>query len=504
MRKKLLGAMAALVAGTGGALAQSPYRGPAAVGRTGSYDGAGVQQAQFNQAIPPRLPDMGPGGPGFGGPGGPGGPGFGGPGGPGGPDMGPGGPGGPEGGPGWPPPGGYMQQPWERPPIDRPVLEQGLRSRGIECAPTLWFDGQYLLMFSKNMPIGFPLVTSGSPAGLGVLGQPTTSALYGGGDLSMGMASGFKLTAGFFRPEDHRLGFELTGLYTAPTSNDFFGRGSGNGIPTLARPFFNTATNQNAALIVSFPNFAAGSVSSRATSEFWGMEANGLWNAFRTTPGGGWNCSLNVLAGFRFAQLQEGLSIDQQSMLLPGTTAPYAGITVQSPTSLEVHDNFNTTNRFYGGQVGLQWQASVGRWFGGITAKVGLGLMHEEVTINGTSGSNNPGGTPQNAATVAVGGLFANASNIGKYRDDRFAILTDVNGTVGYNVTKFFTVTAGYNFIHMSQVARPSNQFDGRVDPSLVPTSANFGGAPSGTTPYVVKQTDYWLHGVNLGFIARY
>ena len=494
MRKKLLGAMAALVAGAGGTAAQSPTRGPAG-GRFGGGDGA-VRPVQYNTPIPPRLPD-GAGLPsglpeGLGGP----------PGMAGGPDMGPGGPTGPGGEPQWPVPGPYMEQSWQKPPVDRAGLLGGLGGSPTN-APTVWFDGQYLLMFPKSLPVGFPTVTTGAPAGLGVIGTGTSSPLHGGSDLSLGMRSGFRLTAGFFRPQDHRLGLEVTGIYISPGSNDFFGRSSDNGIPVLTRPYFNTATGRNAALIVSFPNFTAGSILSRATSEFWGIEANAVFNVFRSSADGMCPWTVNAIGGFRYASLEESLTVSQQSQLLPGNTAPYAGITVAAPTSLLVQDSFTTSNRFYGGQLGLQWQMTLGRWYGGVTAKVGLGLVNQEVQIDGISGSSNPT-VAVGSSTQTLGGLYANASNIGTYRDDRFGVPTDVNGTVGYNVTGYFTVTAGYNFIHLNTVARPTNQFSGAVDPALIPTSGTYGATPVGTAPYSIKQTDYWMHGLNFGFIARY
>lgn len=494
MRKKLLGAMAALVAGSGGALAQSPTRG---VARAGGDPDGGAYPVQYNEAIPPRLP----GGPTLppemtAGPGGQ-------------PDFGPAAPGmgGPGGEPAWPVPGPYMQQSWERPDVPRRGLFDGLfggPGGAPNNAPTLWFDGQYLLMFPKAMPINFPLVTTGAPAGLGVIGQPTTSGLHGNGDLRLGAVSGFRLTAGFFRPSDHRLGFELTGMYLSPSSNSFFGQSSGTGIPVIARPYFNVATGANAALIVSFPNFASGSIDSRAASEFWGMEANGLWNIYRSCGALPW--TLNAVGGFRFNSLEESLDITQQSTLLPGVTAPFAGITVAAPTSLLVRDNFATSNRFYGGQIGLQSQVSLGRWYGGITAKVGFGVMHQEVRIDGASGISNPtAGTTAGLSSLAVGGLYANATNIGVFREDRFAVMTDINGTLGYNVNRFLTLTAGYNFIHMGAAARATEQFNGRVDPALIPTSGSFGGtAVAGQPAYEIKQTDYFMHGLNFGFIVRY
>ena len=47
---------------------------------------------------------------------------------------------------------------------------------------------------------------------------------------------------------------------------------------------------------------------------------------------------------------------------------------------------------------------------------------------------------------------------------------------VGVNLTKSITVFVGYNFMYISQVARPGNQINPVIDSTTVPFSPNFGG----------------------------
>ena len=486
MRKKLLGTIAALAAGAGGALAQSPTRpaAPAAIGTVGGFDDGGAVMPAHGQAaaIPPS----------FGGP--DGGPPLGGMGGMGGVDpmMG-------QGGPVYPPPGIMGQGGWEEP------AQASLLS-------TLYVDGQYLLAFPKSQPTGYPLLTSGSatPGEQGRIGASTTTILAGApGTLSLGTASGFRINGGVWRPQDHRLGVEAGGLYFAPVSNTAYLRSSDQGIPLIARPFISTATGGQGVLLASSPSAISGEVLSRATTTFWGAEGNALVNVYRSCPDNCRSWTLNLLVGYRYAELDETLSVSSRSTALPGRTLPFANITVGAPASIEVRDSFQVVNKFNGGQVGLQSHFRSGRWYVGATGKVAFGSTSSTVIVDGSSYALDP--TTQNADnpinrvnSQAIGGLFANASNIGRYKADQFAILTDVNGSVGYNFTSWLTGTVGYNFIHLSAVARPGRLFNGQVDPSLVPTSGSYGLGPNGSPAFRIPVDDFWIHGVNFGFLIRY
>ncbi len=480
MRKKLLGTIAALAAGAGGALAQSPTRptAPVAIGTVGGFDDGGVMQANSQHpAVPPPMMGMGEGGPPMGGVD---------------PMMG-------AGGPVYPPPGIMGQGGYEEP------AQASLLS-------TLYVDGQYLLGFPKSQPTGFPLLTSGAATAgeQGRIGASTTTILAGApGTLNLGTAHGFRISGGVWRPQDHRLGVEAGGFYFAPVSNTAFLRSSDQGIPLISRPFISTASGAQGILLVSSPNAINGEALSRATTTFWGAEGSAIVNVYRACPDNCRTWTLNLLVGYRYAELDESLTVSTRSTLLPGITLPFANITVGAPTSIEVRDLFHIVNKFNGGQVGLQSHFRSGRWYVGATGKVAFGSSSSSVTVDGTSYALDP--TTQGAAnpanrinSQAIGGLFANASNIGRYKADQFAILTDVNGSVGYNFTSWLTGTVGYNFMHLSAVSRPGSLFNGRVDPSLVPTSGTYGTGANGSPAFSIKPDDFWVHGVNFGFLIRY
>jgi hypothetical protein len=205
--------------------------------------------------------------------------------------------------------------------------------------------------------------------------------------------------------------------------------------------------------------------------------------------------------GYRYFELSEKLHATSRGTVLPGNILPYGGVLVGANTTLEVRDEFTVMNKFHGGQVGFQSQFTSGRWFVGITGKVGFGLTNQRVDVMGSTSATNPiAGT----ASTTQGGLFANASNIGTYRQDNFGILTDANATFGYNFTSWLTGTVGYNFLHLSSVARPGNLYNGRVDPTLVPLSAAYGTGSSTTNPFSYKQDDFFVHGLNFGLMFRY
>lgn len=479
MRKKILGAFAALSAVAGGALAQSPARPPAPtpLGTVGAFEGGmsdsmvrPANAERYNEAVPPPMP--GGGDPGMGAD----------------PMMG-------LGGPMYPPPGPYGQSPYEQ-----PVLGEG--AFDATSPHRFYLDGQYLLLFPETQPSPMPLLTTSAPADFGRIGAGTTTALVARNHtLNLGTASGFRVNAGFLRGGDQRLGLDVGGFYQSPVSHNYFARSSAQGIPLIARPFINSTTGAQSSLIVSAPNSVSGSALVRATTELYGIEASGLLNLFRTCPGECRLWQLNVLGGYRYLELNETLGVSSMSTILSGTV-PAVGLTVGPPTSIDVRDQFNTLNKFHGAQVGLQSQFTSGRWYVGLTGKAAFGGVSQKLEVDGTTALANP---IARTGSVTLGGLYATAANIGRYRNDRFAIVTDLNASVGFHFTSWLIGTVGYNFIHLGSAARPGNQFDGRVNTSLVPTSGLFGtGGAVTSAPVSIRNDDFFTHGLNFGFILRY
>ena len=136
------------------------------------------------------------------------------------------------------------------------------------------------------------------------------------------------------------------------------------------------------------------------------------------------------------------------------------------------------------------------------TGKIGVGGMHQVLNIDGLTSFANPS---TGRVGASYGGLYANATNIGKFDNDEFVIIPELTVNLGVNLTKSVSIFAGYNMMWISQVARPGSQVNPVIDSSIVPFSPNFGelGHTPGTRQLFVQE-DFWLLGVNFGMSIRY
>src|SRR5208282_1869828 len=173
---------------------------------------------------------------------------------------------------------------------------------------------------------------------------------------------------------------------------------------------------------------------------------------------------LDLLGGFRYVQFDENLQFSEATAGVLGGFTPGSVIGTT--------DQFNTQNRFYGGQLGLRFEGQSGPWFLNATAKVALGEMHESVGIGGlttTSGLGLP-------TTTAQGGFFALSTNSGRFTRDRFAVVPEGIFQVGYQVSSRLRLFVGYDFLYLSDVARPGNQIDHTINPTQLPFLFGNGG----------------------------
>ncbi|MFG0261398.1 MAG: BBP7 family outer membrane beta-barrel protein, partial [Novipirellula sp. JB048] len=146
------------------------------------------------------------------------------------------------GAPGFAPGGGFMP------------LGQGIRDR-------LWVRGEYLYWDVDGMETP-PLLTT-SPEKTpqpeaGVLGEPGTAVLFGGGQLNEGGQSGFRLQGGFWLTPQGS--FAIEGEYFELLGSDDSFSAAGEGAPILARPFFDTVNDRESARLISYPGAVHGGV----------------------------------------------------------------------------------------------------------------------------------------------------------------------------------------------------------------------------------------------------
>jgi hypothetical protein len=342
-----------------------------------------------------------------------------------------------------------------------------------------WTKGQ-------NLP---PLVTVGSPNDQlpGALGQPGTLVLLGNTTVDDRIRSGGRLTAGLWLNEGATIGLEASAFYLEPHGSHFTAVSDGSTV--LTRPFFAVGTvvqpdgttadiAEERALPIALPGASAGSVLVSTANRFWGAEANGRLNIWRESC-----CCVDLIAGFRFLELKDRLTITSSSDTLP----PSGPVTVT--------DDFATRNRFYGGQLGAEAEFRRGRWFLGVRGKLALGALDRAVAIDG-----NTTFMTDTGATVVPGGLIAQPTNIGRYSSTGFGVVPEVGFRAGCRITPWLRAYAGYSLLYLARdVVQPGDQIDRGVNVNQIPARGLAPLAGDQRPAFSLKGTDFWAQGLNVG-----
>ena len=354
-------------------------------------------------------------------------------------------------------------------------------------APRLALSAEYLLWWSKGDRTP-PLAVSVPTAGGVPAGMPTT--LIGGGSLANDAQSGLRASAIYWFSDSHFWGIELGGFFLGPQNNTYSVGGGAGANPVIGRPFNDTSAGGAAALeLVAGLGILQGNVQVVHREMLWGTDLNLRRNLFNDC-----NFTMDVLFGFRQVGLDESLSITENLT----QTAPVGGFPAGS--TFLVNDKFSTSNRFYGGQVGLagMWRFA-DAWSLGFIGKVAIGNTQQTADVIGST-TVSSGGVTQ----TLPGGLLTQAgTNIGHYSQNRFSVVPEVGLTLGYQVTDWMRLTAGYNFLYWSNVMRPGDQVNVNVNRTLLPFR---GGAvvPGAQPAFLGRTTDYYAQGVTFGMLFTF
>ena len=245
-----------------------------------------------------------------------------------------------------------------------------------------WVRAEFLSWWVKNAPM--PV----SPIAIdNAMNNPGTPVFNS--DVDYRAMSGSRFSFGGWFDRFNNIGMEMSYFTLGQRTRNLFTSSDDNGGPTLAFPFFNQSPGANAEFLlpISTPGQFAGNTLISSSIALWGTEVNGAFCLLRE-PG----LEFIVLAGFRYVDLLENLSINSATTSLAADN-----------TTTLLSDNFNMRNQFYGGQLGgrLNWYGD--RLGLDMTAKVALGSTHEVVDIQGYAGQFGP--KASNATTP--GGLYA-------------------------------------------------------------------------------------------------
>lgn len=368
----------------------------------------------------------------------------------------------------------------------------------IACCPcgskgNYWVNADYLMWWIRgsNLP---PLLTF-SPEGAsrenaGVLGSPGTQIIGGNTIANDSMRSGFRIGAGTWLNESHSWGVQ-TSFFMVGSQNDSVSGGSNTGTNIVSRPFFNVITGMQDAQLVSFPGVLNGTATIAANGgNFYGVDAMLRRNIFCNANG----CSgaeagcfrLDVIGGYQFFQYSDGVGVTEN--LFPQGNQVVVG------TKIVVNDTFNASNVYNGAFIGLMGEIQRGRWWLQSQARIGMGGLSREVTINGQTTISVPGQTTE----VIPSGVFAGSSNIGSYNSCSLVAVPQVDFRVGYEIRQRLYFFAGYTFLLLPDVARGGEQIDLGINPNLIPGSGSSNIGPQ-RPAFSGRTSDLWAQGISLG-----
>ncbi len=324
---------------------------------------------------------------------------------------------------------------------------------GFAARPSrIWGQAEYLLWWSQKRYLP-PLVTTspqGTPqATAGRLGFPTTSILFGDEDVGDDAQSGFRASMGFWFNQLQTVGMGVRYFWVGDEDDTYSASSDGN--PILSRPFYNEFLNQQDALLVAYPGLSSGSVNMTTTNKAQGGDV-----FLRMLLHSAYCNRLDLIGGYQYTRVEDSLIASDSAVNQD------VGGAVPVGTVVDTRDAFKVDNDFNGGFLGLTAEAEDGRLTWRMLAKVAFGNMRQRASVSGQTTTSIPGGP----SVTSDFGLLAQASNIGTVEQDEFAIVPELNLSVGYKLTNQIDLSVGYSFIHWSKILFAGDIVDLRVDPT--------------------------------------
>ena len=325
-----------------------------------------------------------------------------------------------------------------------------------------------------------PLVSTGA------LDEPGTKVLLGGRDLDTNPNPGFRLTVGYAASDQWGLDSSVFYVPTRTTGRGVSSSGQ-LGSTDLFVPVIDPTIPGETTVNISSAGLYAGRAHEQLSNSLLGADLNGT---MRVASGRTWR--VDALLGVRHLRLRESLTFTTDSPSIP----PF------KPDVYRTTDDFDASNNFFGGQLGARARVDRGPWFLGGVVKVALGAMVQTVDIEGTLLTNDFNGR---GAPIAYpgGGYFATPTNIGRRTRSVFAVVPEAGLDVGYRLTPWMSVVAGYTFLYASDVVRAPGQMNRRANysdfnaPPAVPAGPQ---EPS----FRFKSSDFWAQGLNVGLALSF
>ncbi|HEX3314976.1 MAG TPA: BBP7 family outer membrane beta-barrel protein [Gemmataceae bacterium] len=373
---------------------------------------------------------------------------------------------------------------------------ESFESGTVRARRTIWGSIDYVYWIGKG-DVPPPLVTT-SPAGTpiataGVLGAAGTTTLFGNNALNDEGRSGVKMEFGGWLDTQRTIGMQAGAFFVGDSSD---GRNfASDGTTILARPFTSTVSGAASQLVAfndAIGNVVSGSIAPREQTSVEGFDI-----AIRTLGCCGPCWRFDTLVGYRYLHLSDRLSIQQNLLIGP------RGALVGAPPGAVVNtlDEFDTDNGFNGAEFGIAGEYRfLDRWTLDGTVKASYGYLNDRSTVTGFTSSTSAG-----VSTTSIGGLLAlPGTNIGTFAHNQGQIVPELNLNLAYQISDRARLRVGYSFLYLNSVYRAGDRIDTTINPTFVPNNP----APGATSPMrpapLNTQTEYYLHGFNVGLEFRF
>lgn len=320
-----------------------------------------------------------------------------------------------------------------------------------------WFSAETLLWFGREQNIP-ALDTISQQGGLFIPGNQLVSTQFAGADaLNSGLLPGYRVSFGryFGDCDQFGIGGRVFGLY------------SGEQTDTTTLLGLQTINN---------PQIDVGTLTASS-----GLDMVATDGSLYVLLGQSDSHRLDLVGGYSFNRLKSSVGMQTNS------TNVFTGDLVIDGTQFTTNDLFETSNVFHGGHLGVLSTAIHNRVSLSTLAKVSFGNMRQSGTVSGSSSS-----TLNGVAQQFTGGILAQGNNVGTFTRDEFAFIPEMGMKLGYNFRENIEFTVGYTLLMYSSVIMAGDLTDTNVNLTLPADNNN------------VRDSSFWLQGVDLGFTFSY
>lgn len=369
--------------------------------------------------------------------------------------------------------------------------------------PHRWFSAESLIWWTSQPDV--PVIATTSAVGTpglqaGVLGQPQTGELWGGGDLFDLTRGGVRLRAGKWSDDNDGSGFQAEFLMLGSAGHNF--RGGSNGNPILARPFINQETGLEDAQLIGFPGLSNGTLEFNAETRMYSVGFNywaELIAEYDDECGESCGSSCQNQCSCQQTDRIFGIKLGPRFIHHDDTILANESLTgLASGNQFRILDSFKTENSFLGGEIGLRAQRNRGIYSVDLGVNLGIGATRQELDVSGLTTITTAAGS----STTTAGGFLAQSTNSGSWDDTKFSLVPSLEFKLGMEAGHGWRFAVGYDFMYWTNVLRASEQIDTVIHPDLFPPAV----APtSASRPGVLlNESDYFAHGISVSIERRW